>query len=167
MKIEIKKTLMEEGIVDHVKNNWGKYAGGVGAAGLGATYAAGQGLLGVDAQDAVHDSGANLIMGLKTGAAHDETEADVSSTIDVLKRPDNILGPNKLSDTIDYQHNIEPGTYTSPIKDAAGNAVAKLTGLDSANEQINYGIRNPMDAGKLAGRYSVGHLTGAIDGLRK
>lgn len=38
MRYNIKEMLIQEGVVDHLKRNWGKYALGAGAAGLGAAY---------------------------------------------------------------------------------------------------------------------------------
>lgn len=100
MKIQIKKYLIQEGILDSIKNNWGKLlVGGVAIA------AANAGAFGEKAQDAVKSGG----QGLKelTNKAMDSTNDGLKKVADYYKDPKddpvNVLNEKvkQLSDSSD------------------------------------------------------------------
>ena len=112
MIIKVKQTLIEEGVVNHFKQNYGKYLAGTGALGLGALNLAGRGYLGVENQDYVQDKIVPIVHDLRAGALMDDNQSTINSYAKAAKI-DNILGPESLSDTANKQSYGAPGTSSS------------------------------------------------------
>lgn len=165
MIIQVKKTLIEEGVVDHVKRNYGKYLAGVGALGLagGALNLAGRGYLGVDNQDFVQDHVVPIVHDLRAEALTDGNQAKINSYAKAI-RTDNVLGPEEIASTAQKQSYVEPGTYTSAIKNTSADMLAKISGLDRT-EAITYGIRHPIDALGRGLHYGAKGIEGVANGV--
>ena len=165
MIYQVKKHLIEEGIVDHVKNNYGKYLTGAGiiGAGIGAANLAGRGYLGVENQDKIQDFVVPIVHNLNAEALSDKFQADVDSYTKAIKT-DNVLGPEAVADAAEKQSYVEPGTYTSAIKHGAANVLSGITGLNRT-EAINYGIRHPIDALGRGLHYGAKGIEGVADGV--
>lgn len=144
MKINIKTHLLQEGVVDHLKRNWGKYTTGAAAAGLSGLYAAGQGALGVEAQDAVQDFGEYTAHDLENAAVKNTMQGYKDAAVEVYSRPDNLIGTTG-EHTLDTQNLIQKEHYLA----AAQNGLAKgLRGITSMSEEpgsSNFAIRHPLD----------------------
>jgi aromatic ring hydroxylase len=163
MIIKVKQTLIEEGVVNHFKQNYGKYLAGAGALGLGALNLAGRGYLGVENQDYVQDKIVPIVHDLRAGALMDDNQSTINSYAKAAKI-DNILGPEELSDTANKQSYVEPGTYTSTAKNTAASLLSNISGLDRT-EAINYGIRHPIDSLGRGLHYGVKGIQGVVKGV--
>lgn len=149
MKIQIKKQLLQEGVVDHLKRNWGKYALGVGAA--GSIYAAGQGAFGVEPQDEVQDWGANVANQLENRAQGNNVQGYEDAAYETYLKPDNIYG--KLTDdptfdtspTFAYQNALQKEHQLANLQNGTANAIRSLTGTEGNPDTTNYIIRHPID----------------------
>jgi hypothetical protein len=113
MKIQIKKYLIQEGILDSIKNNWGKIlVGGVAIA------AANAGAFGEKAQNAVKSGG----QGLKelTNKAMDSTNDGLKKVADYYKDPKddpvNILN-EKIKQLSDSNDSALSGSDLSEVLD--------------------------------------------------
>jgi len=147
MKIDIKKYLLEEGIVDHLKNNYGKYIVGGAAGALGATYAAGQGYLGVDAQDSVQDYIGDVSQNLKNEARYHDLNSTIDSIKDVTYKPDNIINPenyDNYKEMLTTQKMINPETWEGKSKLLLSKGLSKLGNIEGPPETTNFTIRNPI-----------------------
>ncbi len=150
MEIQIKELLLEGRILDHVKRNWGKYGAGATAAGLGTVYAAGQGILGVDAQDTVQDFGGEVSQDLENSAIIDQGYNSRDALIKTFSRPDNLVSNwDENKETLDNQKNIQSEEYTSQIKNTLADGIRKITNMDGEPDQTNFMVRNPGLAAKL------------------
>lgn len=151
MKHILKKQLILEGFIDHLKRNKGKYSAGAGlGAGLGATYAAGQGHLGIGPQDFVQDTVGKAMDRLKADAVYDKQLANRDAFIDVYRKPDNILYNDSNAEDYEYQKNFQPGTYSAYLKNVVGDSGKKLVGLDKEPDDTNFIIRNPAHTAGIA-----------------
>lgn len=142
--MKINKQLILEGFFNHLKRNKGKYSAGAGVgAGLGATYAAGQGHLGIGPQDFVQDNVGRAMDHLKADAVYDKQLANRDAFVDVYRKPDNIIYNTNNDEVYEYQKNFQPGTYISALKNVVSDSGKKLVGLDKEPDDINFIIRNP------------------------
>ncbi len=149
MKIKIKKILIEEGVVDHLKNNWGKYATGAGA--VGAFSAASNGYLGVDAQDAIQNLAGKYAGNLENESNYNNIKSNLDAGIEVFSRPDNLLtnwGNNE--ETYKIQKMIQPRTWGGEIQGIAANGIRQATSMDQSPDTANFIVRNPLVTAKLA-----------------
>ena len=138
MVYDIKKHLIEEGVLEHVKNNIGKY--GLAAAGLAA---GGAGEFG-DAAEGAIKSGANAISSIGSGAA--------SMGHRVI---DNYSGHNTTPSALPNSAGNVPGPDAGHDEkvDAAKTAAAKTvaaktaaaTGLNTADHDANFLKSKPAD----------------------
>jgi len=167
MIYDIKKHIIEEGIVDHVKNNYGKYAGGAAAAGLAGTYAAGQGLLGVEAQDAVQDFAGVQSANLHNDAIANATTSKLQAAHEVFSRPDNIVSNwDNNEDTYNYQQTIQKENLLAHAENAAANGLDKLTSMDQEPDKTNFMVRHPITSAELAYDNIKAHVTPYTDYIK-
>ena len=122
MKIEIKKHLLQEGIVDHINRNRGKYALGAGIGGLGA-YSAMNGNLRSAINTGINSTSAtagvvNSDMTLPEGFYRDALGNIIDSTKAVYNDPTDINMPLEPSTSYDVGNTI--GDFASKIQDFTG-----------------------------------------------
>lgn len=147
MIIEIKKHLIQEGIGEHFKNNWGKYA--AGAAGAGAMYAAGHGYFGLIPQDAIQTLGAKTAGALENKAIGNDMQGLEDAAYETYSRPDNIIGPGDNKATFQYQNFIQGEHQLSNVQDAAASTIRKLTNISNSPDTVNFYIRHPLVSSQL------------------
>ena len=165
MIIKIKQHLIEEGIVDHFKKHYGKYLAGAGVlgAGVGALNLAGKGYLGVENQDFVQDHVVPVVHDMRAESLMDKNQAVINSYSKAI-RTDNVLGPEEVASTAYKQSFVEPGTYTSAVKNSAAGVLAGISGLDRT-EAINYAIRHPVDSLGRGLHYGAKGIEGVANGV--
>ena len=145
MKVEIKKHLLQEGVVDHMKRNWKKYAGGT-AAGLGGVYAAGQGVFGVDAQDAVQDFGEEKAHHLENMADKNTIQGYKDAAWETYTKPDNIFGNEGEADrTLMQQNLVQKEHWAAAAQDGLAKGIRAVTGMDEEPDKSNYILRHPIN----------------------
>lgn len=164
MIINIKHHILEEGIVDHLKNNYGKYGAGLAGAGVAGTYAAGKGLLGVEAQDAVQDFGAEASENLHNAATANGITAKLQAANEVFSRPDNILSNwDQNTNTYDIQHNIQKENALAHAQDITSDAIKNVTSMDQEPDKTNFMVRHPIVSAGLAYDNLAAHVTPYTD----
>ncbi len=167
MIIDIKNHIIEEGIVDHLKNNYGKYVAGLAAAGTAGTYAAGKGLLGVEAQDAVQDFAGEASADLHNASTANAITAKLQAANEVFSKPDNLISNwDHNGDTYDYQHSIQKENALSHAQDTASNVIKKVTSMDQEPDQTNFTVRHPIVSAGLAYDNLAAHVTPYTDYIK-
>ena len=159
MQIQIKELLLEGRVTDHLKRNWGKYTTGAVGTGLAGVYAAGQGALGVDAQDAVQDWGGETAGDLENYAHENKVKATRDAAIETFSRPDNIISNwDENKETLDFQKGIQKETHIGNAQEALASGVRGLTGMSGEPDQTNFVVRNPDIAGRLQMDRGIGYV---------
>lgn len=148
MKIEIKRHLIQEGVIDHLKNNWGKYAAAAAAA--GTLHAAGAGYLGIVPQDAVQSFGAKMAGGLENDAVGNNAQGLEDAAYETYSRPDNIFGPGDNDGTFTYQNMMQKEHQLANLQNGAASAIRTATHINGSPDTTNFYIRHPLVSSKLA-----------------
>ena len=150
MIIEIKKQLLQEGVIDHINRHRGVYGTAAGlAAGLGGVYAAGQGYMGVGPQDTVQDWGSVTAHQLENNAVGNNAQGYEDAAYETFLRPDNIFGPGDNDATFGYQNAIQKEHVTANMQDATAGAIRGVTGVTDSPDTTNFIIRHPLTSMQL------------------
>lgn len=150
MKIEIKKHLLQEGVIDHISRHRGKYALGAGlAAGIGGVYAAGHGAFGVGPQDTVQDWGSVNAKELENKAVGNNAQGYEDATYETFLRPDNVFGPGDNDATFAYQDAIQKEHMTANMQNATAGVIRGVTGVTDTPDTTNFIIRHPLTSMQL------------------
>jgi len=148
MKIEIKKILLQEGIGQHLKNNWKKYA--AGATGIGTLKAASNGYLGVDAQDAIQNFAGENAWDLENKARYNNINSSLNAAKQVFSKPDNILTNwDNNENTYKIQKVLQPGTWSSVAQNGLAKGIRGVTSMGQSPDKENFIVRNPFDSASL------------------
>lgn len=135
--MKLNKQLILEGFFNHLKRNKGKYSVGAGVgAGLGATYAAGQGHLGNAAQEFAHDNVGKAMDRLNVSSIYDEQLANRNALAHAV-----LLG-GKTQDDYELQQSLQPRSYIADLKRSVSDSGKKFVNLDDENNKA-FMDRNP------------------------
>lgn len=163
MRVPIKKILQEGKVLDHLKRNWGKYSTGVVGTGLAGTYTAGQGMLGVDAQDTVQNWAGKVAGDLENSAIENNTKASVDAAKETFKKPDNLVTNwDENRNTYDFQRNIQKEGYFANAQDGLAKSIRGLTSMNGSPDTANFVVRNPLTAAGLKTDEILAPIKGAI-----
>jgi len=164
MKIQIKKILQEGKVLDHLKRNWGKYSTGAVGTGLAGTYAAGQGMLGVDAQDAVQDWAGKASDNLENAAIENDAKASVDAAKETFSKPDNLLTNwDENRNTYNFQRNLQKEKYFADAQKGLAKSIRGLAGITHSPDTENFIVRNPLTAAGLKVDKVLAPIKGTIE----
>lgn len=134
-----------ESFVDHVKNNRGKYSAlGAGATGLGAIKLGGEGYLGTQVQDTIHDLVYPITNKLKVSELESGAKSYVDPYIDVYKKTDNILNGDENAKLLAVENVLQKENIPAIGANIGNTILSHLVGLNP-EEKFNYALRNPVD----------------------
>jgi hypothetical protein len=157
MTINIKEHLLEEGIVDHLKNHKGKYFAGLAGAGL--LKAGAEGYLGVEAQDSIQNFAGEAAGKLENDAVYNDTNSNIKAMTQVFSKPDNLLSNwDENANTLKIQKAINPQYWKSLGEDTLAKGIRGVSNMDQQPDTTNFVVRNPLTAGKLA----IGNVTSHV-----
>ena len=133
----------KEKFLNHVNNNRGKYSalGGVGLT-LGGINLAGNGYLGTNAQDKVHDIIYPIAQGLKNNSIEAGTKAKIDPYLDVYNKTDNILNNDQNEKLLATEQILQKENVPAALGNFGEKFLSNLGGL-TPNEKLNYLFRNP------------------------
>lgn len=134
-----------ESFVDHVKNNRGKYSAlGVGVAGAGALKLGGEGYLGTQVQDTIHDLVYPVTNNLKVAGLQSHAKSTIDPYVDVYKKTDNILNGTENAKLLAVENVLQKENIPAAGAKVSDSVISNLAGL-SPTEKFNYMLRNPVD----------------------
>lgn len=157
MKLQLRNLICENILKDgynHLKNNYGKYATGAAAGAAGLTSVAGEGLLGVEAQDAVQNTLGKAAWDLENRANANHIKGYKDSAIEVLTRPDNILNPDNTMDDIKYQNYLQKEHYLGAAQGGLAKGLRVISGTRGSPDDsgdVDFVIRNPITSVEKVG----------------
>lgn len=149
----------------HISRNRGKYAaaGGVGAT-LGGINLAGNGYLGTNAQDAVHDLAYPISNNLKTVALYNGAKTNVTPYLNVYSKPDNIIDGNN-NDLLLQSEKVLQKANVPTVGGYVGSKVTDAISGLTPTEKFNYALRHPINAAEMKWDQSSASTSGAIDSV--
>ena len=147
--MSIQNETIKEKLVRHINNNRGKYGTAAGIGGtVGAINLAGNGYLGVRAQDMVHDVAYPLSQNLQINALRNGTTAKIDPYIDVYKKKDNLISNEDNDQLLAAEQVLQKENIPAAASFIGSKLVSGLSGLDQ-NEKLNYMLRNPINGASL------------------
>ena len=130
---------------EHLKNNRGKYSAiGSGVVTLGGINLAGNGYLGTNIQDTVHDISYPVSNAMKTTSIENGVKASIDPYIDVYKKTDNILNNDQNQKLLDAEKILQKENIPAIGSGIGSKLLDNLTGL-TPNEKLNFILRNPSE----------------------
>lgn len=154
-----------ESFVEHVKNNRGKYSAlGAGAAGIGTVKLGGEGYLGTQVQDTIHDLIYPVTNNLKVSGLESDAKATVDPYIDVYKKTDNILNGTENAKLLAVENVLQKENIPAAGAKVGDSIISSISGL-SPTEKFNYMLRNPVDGFSRKMDEMKAPAKGAIDAI--
>jgi hypothetical protein len=155
----------KEKFIGHINNNRGKYGVGAGIGGtIGVVNLAGNGYLGVRAQDAIHDAAYPISQKLHINAIQNGTTAKIDPYLDVYKKKDNLFTNNNNDQLLSVEQVLQKENIPAVTSYIGSKLVSGLSGLDQ-NEKLNYMLRNPGNSMALKIDELKAPIKGAINSI--
>lgn len=147
---------------NHISKNRGKYALGAGVGTtLGGIKLGGEGYLGTDVQDTIHDLAMPISNNLKVSSIEQGTKASVDPYFDVYKKTDNVFNGAENEKLLNVEKVLQKENIPAISNNFGEKLVSNLTGLNQS-EKLNYLLRNPISGTGM--KYD--ELTAPIRGTR-